>query len=579
MMDFGFDIAGTRQPRLWRGSALSVASALLEAASILVAALVLSRVFRGEAASISAVGIAGGLSALLVASYLLKVLGSTETFTATYHIACVVRLRLADHLRRLPMGFWNQQRRGTIGSVLTDDFNLYTEIMTHSWSLMVVNVALPAALGVGLLWLDVPVGLAALAPVPLALLAIPWSFRLLNAAADSLMVERNAAIDHIVEYTEGIETFRAFGRTGAAHEALTERLRRLEAQSMKTEVAAAPALLTYSLVVYAGFVLAAVVGAARVAAGAMTGGQWVLSLLVTLLFVRALASLVMYLAESRFAARTLKKMRELLAEPVQSSRDHAPPLEPRPRLQVEDVRFAYEDRPALDGVSVSFAPGTVTALVGPSGSGKSTLAHLLLRLWDVDEGRITIDGHDVRDISLSALHREMAMVFQDVVLFSDTVLDNIRLGVPDATPEQVIAAAEAAQAHDFIEALPEGYHTRLGPGAHDLSGGQRQRIAIARALLKDAPILVLDEATASLDPDSEHLIQQAIAALMEGRTVIVIAHRLWTVQHADQIVVLEEGRIVQRGRHRDLLGEDGLYQQMWRAQQESRAWSLGAPTP
>ncbi|MEM9695184.1 MAG: ATP-binding cassette domain-containing protein, partial [Myxococcota bacterium] len=281
----------------------------------------------------------------------------------------------------------------------------------------------------------------------------------------------------------------------------------------------------------------------------------------------AQASLIIYLAESRFAARTLGRIRALLGEPPQSDPDDVPALSPP--LSAAGVDFSYPegDVPALRGVDATFAPSTVTALVGPSGSGKSTLAQLLVRLWDPEVGAIRFGEIDIRAVNRSHIYRHLAIVFQDVTLFSETVRDNIRLARPDASHAEVEAAARRAQAHDFITALPDGYDTVLGPGQTELSGGERQRISIARALMKDAPVLVLDEATASLDSASELAVQRAIAELMEDRTVIVIAHRLWTVQDVDQIVVLDGGRVVQTGSHAALVEDEGLYRAMWRAQQ------------
>ncbi|MBN9340909.1 MAG: ATP-binding cassette domain-containing protein [Comamonadaceae bacterium] len=236
--------------------------------------------------------------------------------------------------------------------------------------------------------------------------------------------------------------------------------------------------------------------------------------------------------------------------------------------QFEGVRFAYAPGApaALEGVSCVIAANTLTAVVGPSGAGKSTLVHLIARLWDVDAGAIRIGGADLRAIGSQALYRHVAMVFQDVVLFSGTVLDNLCIGRPGATREEAIAAARRAQAHGFIAALPQGYDTVLDEGGASLSGGERQRISIARALLKDAPIVLLDEATASVDPSAEADIQQALSELARGRTVVVIAHRLHNVRHAGHILVLDQGRLVAQGRHDGLLAQGGVYARLWAAQ-------------
>ena len=243
-------------------------------------------------------------------------------------------------------------------------------------------------------------------------------------------------------------------------------------------------------------------------------------------------------------------------------------------IELEHVTFCYHTEDVIKDVSCRLSQGTVTALVGPSGSGKSTLSKLIARFWDIQSGIIRVGGKDVRTIEPESLMQYMSFVFQDVTLFNDTIINNIRLGNPNATDEQVIAAAKAAYCDEFVQDMSEGYQTVLGENGSTLSGGERQRISIARALLKDAPIILLDEATASLDPENEVLVQKAIAKLVEGKTVIMIAHRLRTVVDADQILVLENGRLVENGTHKELMDKKGLYQKLYRIQQESLGWTV-----
>lgn len=574
MIDFGFDLAGIREPRLWRGVLLSSAGAVLDAAPVLLAFFVLDRVLHGRADEIPLLGVTLVLVGLLAGAYVLRAMGSLDNFVGTYRLVGATRLRLADHVRRVPMGFFRGRRTGEVASVLTDDFAQYSEIATHAWSLVVANVALPTALGIVLLVADWRLGLLALAPVPLAVMAIPWSYRLLCAASDRVAATKRSYVGDVVELVGGLETLSALRASGRFRDAIDQRTATLTRDQLAAEVAPAPAMLTFSLLVHTGTSLVLLGGAGWVASGTVDPIRFVLVTLLAVHFARTLSSLVIYLAEARHASRTLQRVRALFAEPVQPEGDRAPTGPPE--LAVEGVTFSYGDEPALRDVTLGFPQGTVTALVGPSGSGKSTLAHLLCRLWDVDAGQIELGGVDVRDLPLPTLHRSVATVFQDVVLFEDTVAENVRLGRPDATRAEVEAAIRAAGAHDFVAALPDGSDTLLGPDGAGLSGGERQRLSIARALLKDAPILVLDEATASVDPDREHEIQQAIARLMDGRTVILVAHRLWTVQDVDQIVVLDDGAVAERGTHATLLARDGLYASLWRAQQDAADWSFAA---
>lgn len=574
MIDFGFDLAGRRAPRLRRGAIVSALGALMEAAPYAIAYVVLDGVFSGTATWGWLPWVVGALVALMIGTALLKTVGGIDSFIATYSLVCDARLNLVDHLRRLPMGFWTAQRTGSVGSVVTDEFALYTEVVTHVWSLVITHATKPLALATVVLIADWQLGLVAIALLPLALLSVPWSHRLLNRAADRLAATKAHAHGQLVEIAQGIGTLREYGRVGLFHERLEATLEAFERDQMRIELAPAPAIFTYKLVVWLGFSLTVAVGAWMVAQGSLAPTRFLLVALLALPLFEAASELSNYLALARFASRTLTRIRALFDQPTQPDPE-ASTAPADATIRFEDVRFSYADRPTIRGVSATLAPGTVTALVGPSGSGKSTLAHLLLRLWDIDEGRISIGGVDLRALPLAVLRRHVGAVLQDVVLFGETVEENIRLGRPDATRAEVIAAAQAAQAHDFIEALPAGYDTVLAEGGGDLSCGQRQRLSIARTLLLDAPILVLDEATSSVDSQNELRVQQAIGAVSAGRTLVVIAHRLWTIQHADQILVLDEGRVVERGTHPELLARGGLYHRLWTTQQQSRGWRLG----
>ena len=243
-------------------------------------------------------------------------------------------------------------------------------------------------------------------------------------------------------------------------------------------------------------------------------------------------------------------------------------------IAFRDVTFSYDTVPVLRNISFSIPQSSTTAIIGPSGSGKTTVCNLIARFYDVDSGEVTVGGENVRNMTCDSLLRNISMVFQKVYLFHDTVENNIRFGNPNATQEEIIEAAKKAQCHDFITALPDGYETVIGEGGSTMSGGEKQRISIARAILKNANIVILDEATASIDPENEHLIQQAISELTIGKTVIVIAHRLATIEHADQILVIDNGQVVQKGMHRQLVQQDGLYRRFVTIREQAEGWSI-----
>jgi ATP-binding cassette subfamily B protein len=285
-----------------------------------------------------------------------------------------------------------------------------------------------------------------------------------------------------------------------------------------------------------------------------------------------------FLSEMRVMVASLKRLFDLLETPPLPE-----PAQPRQLdhfdIEFQDVSFRYDAAEVLKNVSFQAPERSITALVGPSGSGKSTITNLVARFWDVNGGAVKIGGIDVRELSPDYLLSQVSMVFQNVYLFNDTIENNLLFGKPTATHAEVVAAAELARCHDFIMALPQGYQTVIGEGGASLSGGEKQRLSIARAILKDAPIVLLDEATASLDPENEQLIQQAFNALVERKTLLIIAHRLSTIQNADQIIVMESGRVVEQGRHAELVGQGGLYARFWEERQKARSWKIGSNSP
>lgn len=580
LVSVGTRLAGRSDPRLRRGLVLAVFEALSAAAlSLLVLVFVretlerrltIERVWQLEAIAIIAVAFRMAFARRAMANI----------FVATHALMGKTRLRIADHLRRLPMGFFASRRSGELAGILTTDIALVEDIWSHLLGVFAAGFIVPLIVGAALCFFDWRLGVAVFLMLPLAVAALaattPVFLRHLSKVLDAA-AEANA---RIVEYAQGIAVLRAFGRHGDGYQRLTRSLERLRDALIRADVAPAPLLSLYGFVVEMGFVSVALVGSYLMLGGTLDAGTLLVFLVVAAGVTRQISDLGVALLSLRGAQKALGRIDALLAEkPLAEPSEAAREIE-RFDVSFDDVTFSYDDgaAPALTNVTVALPARTLTAIVGRSGSGKSTLVHLIARLWDIprDGGAIRIGGVDIRHVPFEELHRHIAMVFQDVVLFSGTVLDNIRVGNPNASREDVMRAARAAQAHEFIERLPNGYDTKLGESGGTLSGGERQRISIARAILKDAPIVLLDEATASVDASAEAAIQRAIDELVKDKTVVVIAHRLRTIRHADQIVVLDRGRVVETGNHDALLRKNGVYAALWREQERGKGWRLPA---
>lgn len=575
LVQAGMRLSGQRDPRLERGLRWAVVEGLFAAAPYPVLYVLLQRVFTGGATT----GVALGCGVAMLACMLLRIVAARRAmplvFAGCYAMMGEARLRIADHLRKLPMGWFGRQRDGDLGARLTSDLELIEHLWSHFLGVFVSGLAMPVFLLAYLMWVDWRLGLLVAATLPLALLILIYTQHMAAQPGERVMAASSAAQAELLEYVQGIAVIRGFGRFGQAWHRLEAVLDEQHAAVLAVESKPAPWMAGFGFVLEAGFVIVVLAGVWRLIEGTLSPQVLLLFLVLALPVYRQLFDVGLSTMLLRFARRALTRIEVLLAQPALTEPNE--PCEPHGRdIVFEDVCFAYEaDAPAaLNDVSCVIPAKALTAVVGPSGAGKSTLVHLIARLWDVNAGAIRIGGVDLRAIGTQNLHRHVAMVFQDVVLFSGSVLENLRIGCPEATREEAMAAARRAKAHDFIEALPEGYDTMLEEGGASLSGGERQRISIARALLKNAPILLLDEATASIDPSAEAEIQEAITELAKDRTVVAIAHRLNSVRHADRILVFDQGKLVEQGRHGELLVSGGVYARLWSVQQQARDWQL-----
>ncbi len=486
-----------------------------------------------------------------------------------------LRLRVGDRLKGAAMGYFSEQRLGAITTTLTTTLHQLEEFMTICLTGLSGGLATAVIMGIGFLFMAPPVAAITFAGIVAGLFVLRVLLRRSGAVTKRVLKAQEAMSDAVMEYARGMAVLRSFGTPADALAAAERSFEEKRAADYAQEAAAQGLLKLYALV----FNLASCGVLFAACALCLTGAlslPWALTLLVASFMIYGeliAANNGAFL--SKKIGNELDRVDEVCDIPKQDSTDE-PLAMAGYDVEFDHVSFGYGDgREVIRDVSLRIPEGSSCAIVGPSGSGKTTLVNLIARFWDVDAGRVSIGGADVRAGTAESLLARISMVFQDVYLFNETIESNIRFGVPEATHEQVVAAAEAARCHGFISALPQGYDTILEEGGASLSGGERQRISIARAILKDAPIVILDEATSSVDPENEHDLIAALSRLTAGKTVISIAHRLNTVATADQILVLDAGRIVQRGRHGQLMQKEGLYRSFIELRRAAAGWTIG----
>lgn len=481
---------------------------------------------------------------------------------AAFRLIHSLRLALSRRLARLPMGWFQGRRSGGAKKLIVDEPERLELIIAHGLPEGVSAVGAWIAVTVWLFAVDWRMAMAAtiLAPISFAMIIFAMSRASGRIGEYQRRTERmNGAI---VEFLAGMPVVKVFNRTGAAFDESAKAVTDYTAIETEMGKSFVPLGSAFYTLVAANITVILPVGLWMMQAGEISLPVLCLFVILGANYSQPLLKLYNLFHNLAHISMASTLIEEVLAMPEQPDSGKRLDLASS-EISFSDVSFGYGSHDVVHGVSFTAAAGQMTALVGPSGSGKSTLAGLIPRLHDPRTGKITLGGADLRDIGLDQLMEQVAFVFQQTFLFSGTVGSNIRFGKPDASQADVEVAARAARAHDFIMALPDGYDTRLGEGGATLSGGERQRIAIARAILKDAPVIVLDEATAFADPDSEAAIQEALNELAKGRTLIVVAHRLQTIMNADRIVVLEGGRVAEQGRHDDLLAARGLYARLW----------------
>ena len=495
-----------------------------------------------------------------------------KTYTVAYEESANRRIVLAEKLRRLPLSFFGQKNLSDLTTTIMGDCTALERVFSNALPQLFGTIFMFIITAIGLLVMDWRLGLCIVIPVPVAALVV-FAARKAQAKAESANMDaKRAAYDGVQEYLDTIQELKSCSREEYLA-GLEKKLDYVVKCSFRNEIAPGAATTTAQFILRFGLVAVLLVGGYLVAAGSLTIPMFILYLIFAGRIYDPFTSCFMLMAEVFSSLVSVKRMEQIDEAPEQtgSSVCNNKGFD----IEFKDVHFSYNEEPVLKGVSFTAKQGEVTALVGPSGSGKSTASKLAARFWDADSGKITLGGVDVKSVEPETLFKNFAIVFQDVLLFDETVMENIRLGRSGATDEEVKAAAKAARCDEFIRKLPQGYQTMIGENGSTLSGGERQRISIARALLKDAPVILLDEATASLDVENESAVQEALSRLLQGKTVLVIAHRMRTVAGADHIVVLENGHVAQQGTPEKLMEQGGLYKRMVELQRETAQWKLG----
>lgn len=521
---------------------------------------------------------------LTVLAFVLRLHGFNQSHYAAFRLETRLRSDLAQHLASVPLGYVQQTGAGALSKVMMDDVKALHVFVADSTPLYARAYVSPVLTFALLLWLDWRLALAAtvvlVAGMAVVMLAMRGSAAMMqqyNEAGENVskaVVEYVQAMPVVRTFDTGTVTFGRYQRALEAYrEVVTSWYQMAGTSSRLSQLILSPLPTLATLVWLGGWLLGQ---------QSLAGSHWLAVLLIGTGMAESLLPMVSLKHLIGKTQMSIERIQQVLAQPqlpVPEPAQLQTPCDGSLRFEQVDFRYGENSPLVLQEVSFEVPEGSITALVGPSGAGKTTVARLIPRFWDVSSGCIRVGGVDVRDLSPDALMQQVAFVFQDTFLFADSIANNIRLGLAAASMDQVIAAAKAAQAHDFIMALPQGYDTPAGERGIFLSGGQRQRITIARAILQNRPILVLDEATAFTDPENEAALVAALSSLMRGKTVLMVAHRLSTIRDADQILVFDQGRLLEQGRHEALLTDGGIYARLWRNYQQAQNWTLTGEQP
>lgn len=569
-----FAFAGKRGKNLTRSIILSFIGALFSALQFFALMVVLTAVIDGDT-SMTAMWITLGIMLLSILGKAATVYFSNNSETETgFFMVADKRIYIGDRLRYIPMGYFNKNSLGNITAVVTTTLSDVENSAARSLVLIFGGLLSTASIIIMMFFADWRIALLALAGLAVYLIVTEISQRQAKKTGPARQKAQETLVENVLEHIQGMSVVKSYGLEKDNNQAVQKAIDDSSRKALSLEYSVVPWQTLQQLTVRVfSIAVAALSVILYFADPSFSLAYCLLFLIAAFMIFKELENGGNMSSMLQMLDASMDKANEIDKTPVMDT-DGEDVIAKDGSVSFENVSFSYGDNKILDNVSLTIPAKTTAAIVGPSGGGKTTMCNLIARFWDVQEGTIKVGGRDVRDYKLDSLMKNISMVFQNVYLFNDTIENNIKFGKPDATHEEVVAAAKAACCDEFISALPDGYNTQVGEGGSSLSGGEKQRISIARAMLKDAPIVILDEATASVDPENEAQLQQAIGALTHDKTIIMIAHRLKTVRNADQIFVLSGGHIVQSGTHEQLAAQKGVYSDFLNARKEAVGWKL-----
>lgn len=568
-----WDFAGTEQKNIRNSILLGFVNAVFHAMQLWALFVVLSALVEGSKSKETALTALGIMLLSIAGKIVTQYVSQLQRTHAGYFMVAEKRVYIGDKLKVVPMGFFNQNSLGQLTAVatttLSDVENAAPVVLVTSLGGFLNSLVFSLTIFL----FDWRIGLIVAAGVVLFLYVVSLMEKRSRADIPKRQAAQATLVEKVLETIQGMSVVKAFDLDDAKGKKVDQAIDESCEKNSVLERAVNPYVAAQQVILNLCSAAILFASISFYLNGTLSLVYCLMMMMSSFMVFEQLKTAGSSMANLRITESSINRANEIDSVPVMD--DHGRKIVPETHdIELESVDFSYETRPVLQDVSLRIPDKTTTAIVGPSGSGKTTLCNLIARFWDVNGGRVSIGGHDVKDYTLNSLMANISMVFQNVYLFNDTIENNIKFGKPNATHDEVVAAAKKACCDDFIDALPDGYNTVVGEGGATLSGGEKQRLSIARAMLKDAPIVIFDEATANVDPENEDRLQAAIEALTRDKTIIMIAHRLKTVKHADQIVVLDGGRIVQRGTHDELLAQKGIYSDFVGMREKAIGWKL-----